>query len=530
MSAPDPGAPPRPWLDDHPAARIALLLLILAIGAIPRFANLTTASLWADELKSVVETSGNTHPLPLNTIIPRAPNWSDPRQAAPWTAVPTNLGLDDHPPLYFLLLRAWRAVFGAGDGAARALSAVASLAAIALFYRAVRLTSGTWNALAVALLLAVSEPQVRYAHEVRNYAVLSAACGAAAVCLLELARARRLLIWAAALAASALAVLFTHVFGALVLAALAIWSLIRLRGKTLALALAAPAAALVIFAVAWGPLWRQQVHNSGGLERIQETSPSALLALRGALAAPGFLLIDLPLRDRAAEPFSWAPFTFQLRLGFGLLVFCVIPLLLRRRRDLLLWWLWLVTVIGAMFVADLVLKIRLLQFLRQYLMAAPALMAVLVIAIAATLTRRLAVVATIGVAVACAAALPATEGNEKTDWRGAGAIMNARAAADEPVIVRTVSGVDPGLIYSFLGHYLTNANRPLLLFVDDAKPPLMGELCRAHGNRAWVLTWPDVPPPQEWSPAVQQTYAKGIGTWALLYEIRWDQSRAGRVP
>lgn len=518
------------WLDRHTPSRYALLLLILALAAVPRIANLTRASLWADELKSVAETSGRVHALPLNTIIAPAPNWSDLSQARPWPSVWTNLEMDDHPPLYFLLLRGWREFFGGGDAAVRWLSVAASLAAVALFYCAVRLTSGTHVAMAVALLLAVSEPEVRYAHEVRDYALLSALAGAAAVILLELARGRRTVLHGCYLALAAIMVLFTHVMGGLVLLAMGIWSAIVLRKGKRAAALAALATGTVIFLLAWGPSWKGQIQNSGGLWRVMQASPSVGVAIRKLLAAPGFLLIDLPLRPFPSDPINWTPTAINLRMAFGLFVFLIAPWFIRRRPDLLFWWLWMTVVLGAMFCSDLFLQTRLLLLLRMYLIAAPAVLAVLAIVGATTLSRPVAIVATVVLAGACASALPFTDGLEKTDWRGAGQLVASRIAPGEPFIVRTVDGVDPGLFWANLAHYLPSGDRPLLLLQDqDPSAQLMRRLIGPSGGRAWVLTWPDMPPPQGWLAGIRQPFSKGIGNWGVLYEIEYKPIAATRA-
>jgi dolichyl-phosphate-mannose-protein mannosyltransferase len=494
---------------------------------VPRIANLTRASLWADELNSVAETSGRVRPLPINTVIPHAPNWSDLSQARPWPHVWTNLELDEELPLYFLLLRGWRELFGPGDTVVRSLSVVASLASVALFYRAIRLTSGTHVALAVALILAVSEPQVRYAHEARDYALLGALSGAAAVALLEIRRGGWLLPRFVFLTLAATAVLFTHILGGLVLLAMAIWSAIVLTKTQRLVALGALALAMIIFLAALGPHTLAHMRNTHDVTLYRQQSPSLNTDFRRFLATPGFLLIDLPLRPRQADPLNWTPLAINLRMALGLFVFFVAPWFIRRRPDLLFWWLWMVLVLGAFLGADLVLKTPLLLWLRMYLFAAPAVIAVLAIVGAATLSRPTAITATILLAAACASALPYTDGLEKTDWRGAGQLVASRMTPGEPFIARTPGDVDPGLFWSYLAHYLPTGDRPLLLLQDqDPTAELMSRLIGPAGGRAWVLTWPDMPPPQGWLPGIRQPFSKGIGTWGDLYEIEYKPTAA----
>jgi hypothetical protein len=285
---------------------------------------------------------------------------------------------------------------------------------------------------------------------------------------------------------------------------------------------------VVVFLAVWGPSWQAQIHNSGGLNRPTDRSPAFDVTARRLLAAPGFLLIDLSLRRGPSDPINWTPAAIDVRLLLGLFVFFVAPIFIRQRPDLFFWWLWMAVVLGGMFVCDLVLKTRLLEVLRFFLMAGPAVLAVLAIVGAATLPRSIGIAAAILLAAACASALPYTDGLEKTDWRGAGRVVSNRALPSEPFIVRTVDGVDPALFWANLAHYLPGTDRPLLLLQDqDPSPELMDRLLAHSGGRAWVLTWPDTPPPQEWLSGISQPFAKGIGNWALLYEIEWNPPTPG---
>ena len=90
---------------------------------------------------------------------------------------------DGSPPVYYLLLHAWIAVFGSSDTAVRALSTIFSVAALPLVWLAGRRLGGPATARAGLLLLAASPFAVRYATETRMYALvqLLAAAGLLAV-------------------------------------------------------------------------------------------------------------------------------------------------------------------------------------------------------------------------------------------------------------------------------------------------------------------------------------------------------------
>lgn len=81
--------------------------------------------------------------------------------------------IDQHPPLYYTLLHFWLLLFGDGQGAARALSALCSGLALPLYYGACRYLLPQRTALLATLLLALSPFHIRYAQEVRMYALLT---------------------------------------------------------------------------------------------------------------------------------------------------------------------------------------------------------------------------------------------------------------------------------------------------------------------------------------------------------------------
>src|SRR5947199_10656008 len=74
----------------------------------------------------------------------------------PLSRMPQALRHDGSPPLYYLALHVWMAVFGSGDVAARALSAVFAVATLPLIWLAGLRLCGRWAAVASFVLLAAS--------------------------------------------------------------------------------------------------------------------------------------------------------------------------------------------------------------------------------------------------------------------------------------------------------------------------------------------------------------------------------------
>ena len=130
--------------------RVALagLAVIVACAATVRI-SIADTSLWFDEQASMFFSDQ-----PFSRL------WSD------WMLRETN------PPLYYSLLRAWRALVGSSDVAIRALSVGGSLLAIVLIYRLTSRLYGRRAGLIAAALAAVSGQHLYYAEQARGYIFL----------------------------------------------------------------------------------------------------------------------------------------------------------------------------------------------------------------------------------------------------------------------------------------------------------------------------------------------------------------------
>jgi uncharacterized membrane protein len=125
------------------------------------------------------------------------------------------IGIDHHPPLYYILLHLWIGWLGDTPAALRSLSALASSLAIPLYALAARKLAGAACALVAALLLAIAPFHIRYAQETRMYGLLTLAVAllfwALAHLLTARADARRRRGWTwALLAAAEAAAMLTH--------------------------------------------------------------------------------------------------------------------------------------------------------------------------------------------------------------------------------------------------------------------------------------------------------------------------------
>lgn len=282
-SAP-PGQAEAPW-------RLGLLL-VLALGTLLRLYQLDGQSLWYDEGVSAA-------------MVGRSPG----------AIVAASAG-DIHPPLYYLGLALWAAAFGNGEVALRSFSVVAG----ALLVLAVGLlggrTVGRWPGLLAALVVAVSPLAVRYAQEVRMYALVALCATLAALAyaswrghlgsaeppVAKLARDRKAWLLLGGYALAAAAALYTQYFGALVLLAVNLHALLTLvrRPRWLLPWGAAQLAVLVLY-LPWLPFALAQARGWPGLSDLQPLNERALGALvflamgQVPVADPQTWLAALPL-------------------------------------------------------------------------------------------------------------------------------------------------------------------------------------------------------------------------------------------
>ncbi|QPV63700.1 glycosyltransferase family 39 protein [Halosimplex litoreum] len=177
-------------VDDLESA--ALLGVVLVVALVVRLRALTAESLWMDEVYSI------TYATERSTL-----------------AILTELPLEDpHPPLYYLLLRGWTAVFGASTVATRALSVVFGVAAVGLLFALGRRLYDRETATVAAAMLALSGMHLYFSQDTRMYSLYTALAVASLYWYVRLVfdgdRSRRT---AAGYVATTVLLGYTHVFG-----------------------------------------------------------------------------------------------------------------------------------------------------------------------------------------------------------------------------------------------------------------------------------------------------------------------------
>jgi mannosyltransferase len=149
-----------------------------------------------------------------------------------WPEMWRVLAPDNHPPLYYLVVKAFAEIAGYGDFSVRMVSVLSGTVLVATLHRLGRALFGSIGGLAAAILAACSPLLIYYAQEARMYSVLMALVTLSSYSLLRLARrAQRarparsssgFLSATSGLAAYVLSTagaLYTHYFAALILLA-----------------------------------------------------------------------------------------------------------------------------------------------------------------------------------------------------------------------------------------------------------------------------------------------------------------------
>lgn len=188
----------------RPTRHLVGMAILLLLGHALRVAGLERQSLWFDEAFSV-QTAG----LPIVDLL-RA-----------------NL-VDAHPPLYYLFLSGWLTLAGASEYAARYPSALFSLLTIPLLLALGRRLIDRRAGLIAAAIAAFSPFLVYYGQEARMYTLLVVEACVTSLIVARLTD-RPTWRWTLGYGAAAAALLYTHYYGAFLLAAHGILALSSVR-------------------------------------------------------------------------------------------------------------------------------------------------------------------------------------------------------------------------------------------------------------------------------------------------------------
>jgi hypothetical protein len=460
---------------------VCLLAGILLLAWALRFYDIGKPSFWIDELIVSEQSTGMglAHQrLPAERFLQTAHAATALRGAPPWWNIWTSLDEDNQPPLYFIVLRAWRGIFGEGDVPTRGFSAVISVFAILLLYFAAEALHGQTAALWACLIMALAGPQIEFGQEAGGYAMAMAMGLAMSLALVRIEKLGATPVRLGVLGLCALGALLTHYCAGGAVLACIIYALIRLRGRTRWRAAAVLLVAVIAFLAVWGPFLVGQWRLSQG--RVPPASDQNLsAALFRWLELPVHLFVNGEIEPAAIA--IWSAVLFILPF-----------LVLRRRPDLLLWGLWLVATTLPLALIDGFYSTDLLGTVRFVLLAAPAAYAIVAAVFAEQPGYRRHVVAMM-LALCCTLTIPDAYVRFKEDWKGFAAYVASCCKPGDVMVLyrKDESDVIPNAIYLALSHYLPQADRngsfevPIVVVHGPVPYKLLQRIDTGH--RVWFV-------------------------------------------
>jgi uncharacterized membrane protein len=461
-------------------------ILVLAIAV--RWHHLGNSSLWTDEYLSMECSSGWARSdLLLADATTRVPDLVTLKNARPWTTIwPTIAADENHPPLYFLMLRAWRAMFGDSPVALRSLSVVAAVIAISLLFAVGVVIHSPRAALWACLLMAVATPQIQQSQDARAYMPMTAVCLAAALALVCIDRSGPTRWRCIALFLATLAAPLLHYMAFATLAAMGAYAAVIMRGTARKSVLITLGASLACYARLWGPQLFSQHYRviDGTAWMITDHASPVLLTLETLCNLPARLFIDL--NDVKATG-AW----------LSVVVF-VLPLaLIRRQKTVWLWWIWLMVPVLTSLVIDLATRRQSLSLIKYTLAAAPAVY--LMLGLFAAQIRRTGWLPAGIIAAACMACIPSNYASELPDWRELSKCVLQNTRPGDPVVFVD----DDPHAYASDGelsatYYLAGQNRPIYILNRQPNGTLLAELAKARhicvvGSNGASLTFAKIP-------------------------------------
>lgn len=454
-----------------------LLAAILVIGFVVRVHDLAAQSLWGDEFLSLFASSGRVFSqsaLPSGVVLepPLPPPATSLEAAAPWWAIWWSTRGYSHPPLYFLLLRAWREAFGSGDTAVRSLSVVASMVALLLLFDVAQRLHGATTALLATALMAVAPPQVLYAQEARGYTLALALCLAAASAVVRIQQGGASPVRVAALGGFSLASVLTHYYAVGPVAGFVLYGVLRSPRRDRWRMAAALMVAAALFLATWGPVMWEQRERARSRPWIAAPEQTVGRLLARAASVPGLHVMATTIDT--VDPSE-----------AGVLVVVAALFSLRLRRRYLAWLLCLGATVATVACLDAVLSVRQLSMVRYTVAASPA--TYVLLAAPLPLSSHWVRYAVFVVAAGAAAfRLPEAYFPRKPPWRSLGAAV---AHFVTPGSTLVIAGPKRSLDYAFLDSYVS-LRRNRLVLVGESLPAVTAERLR-RTEKLWVVAHGD---------------------------------------
>jgi hypothetical protein len=464
------------------------LTAIVVLAFIIRWHRLGENSLWTDEYLSMECSSGwaRTDMQLAGTAQP-VPDLVSLKNARPWQTIWASIAADEnHPPLYFLMLRGWRVLFGDSEVALRSLSVLAGLIAIILLFAVGAVVHSPRVALWACLLMAVASPQIQQSQDARAYMPMTAVCLAAALAVVSIDRFGSSRIRCAMLFVATLIAPLLHYMAFATLAALAIYTACMIRGSVRKNILLSMAAAMATYAVLWGPQLLSQHYRvtDGTTWMITEQFHPIRTTLENLCTLPARLFVELNEQTMRA-----------CCLSVVLFILPIAPL--KQQPRLWLWWIWMITPVMVALLIDLATRRQSLSMIKYTLAAAPA--AYLLLAVLAAQLRHVGWLPAGVIALACTAAIPSSYESSLPNWRALALCIEQNTRPGDPVVF---VDIDPHAYASecelSATYYLQGRDHPLFILNRQPTGEMLAKLRSAShvcvvGSSCDSLAWADIP-------------------------------------
>ena len=459
-----------------------VLLAILAAAAALRVVDLGRTSLWLDEYFSLECSSGwgRSDARAAGSSVP-TPDMTAIASARPWTTVWSAVEADEnHPPLYFIVLRGWRELFGDSAVAVRSLSVLAGVAAVGLIFAVGRESFGFSAGLWSAAVMAFAAPEIQKSREARSYMLLTAVALLAWLMVVRIERrgpaTRRFLTLAAAAAAMPL----LHYLALPTLLAMVVYVLARVRDDRRREALGALVCGLTCFAAVWLPAAMKQ-HAAMLNDTLWLSDPAAshALATLGRLMTWPVRMLFIPAEADLGIAALGSVAIFLPALAFFGSRFKATGRRAAGREPLLLAWLWLVCPLLVLLLIDAFTGRRTLNYPRYAVISAPGLYVLL--GAMASRIRRVGWVIPASAALAGLLSLQSTFAPSLPDWRPlarfvhSGSAITGRGIRDQAIVfVGSRSQTSGGELLLGTTYNLdclgTDTRREAMMVVNAAQP------------------------------------------------------------
>jgi hypothetical protein len=201
----------------------------------------------------------------------------------------------------------------------------------------------------------------------------------------------------------------------------------------------------------------------------------------------------------------------------------IISAALARKRQALLWWLWLGGTLGFVMLLDLSRETKHLVFLRYASLCAPAVFMLIVQSAQSFQMTRHAVPMVF--AIVPLALVPASRISEgEPDWRELGRLIDERVQPDEPIVCygATMPTWYAQLLYLGSSHYSHAFPHRLVLMSRRADEQLMRSL---SSDRAWLISGPPEVPVEQILPGSVVLDQRLIANLAVCTRVRLPRGR-----